>query len=151
MSRGEPARQVFPQLQLAGPLGSHQAHRLSCFAEVIMRVLLLSFLVVACSGQDITVRLCCPEGHAYKENPDYDYDAWDYNDPSTHPRTCQEHSNKEELVYGGPGVRLEGDTKFKCPPFTFEVGGNEEGDGLIEQIQLLPSGDLKVSLNFDMT
>merc|ERR1712110_174304 len=78
------------------------------------------------------------------ENLDYDYDAWDYNDPSTHPRTCQEHSNKEELVYGGPGVRLEGDTKFKCPPFTFEVGGNEEGDGLIEQIQLLPSGDLKV-------
>jgi hypothetical protein len=90
------------------------------------------------------VRLCCPEGHAYKENPDYDYDAWDYNDPSTHPRTCQEHLNKEELAYGGPGVRLEGDTKFKCPPFTFEVGGNEEGDGLIEKIQLLPSGDLKV-------
>jgi hypothetical protein len=52
--------------------------------------------------------------------------------------------NKEELAYGGPGVRLEGETKFKCPPFTFEVGGNEEGDGLIEKIQLLPSGDLKV-------
>jgi hypothetical protein len=109
-----------------------------------MRVLLLSLLVAACSAQDVTVRLCCPEGHAYKENPDYDYDAWDYNDPSTHPRTCQEHLNKEELAYGGPGVRLEGDTKFKCPPFTFEVGGNEEGDGLIEKIQLLPSGDLKV-------
>ena len=115
-----------------------------------MRVVLI-FLVAACSGQDMTVRLCCPEGHAYKENTDYDYDAWDYNDPSTHPRTCQEHSNKEELVYGGPGVRLVGDTKFKCPPFTFEVGGNEEGDGHIEQIQLLPSGDLKVSLNFDTT
>ena len=77
--------------------------------------------MVACSSQDITVRLCCPEGHAYKENPDYDYDAWDYNDPSTNPRTCQEHSKKEELVlvYDKSEVKLTGETKFECPRFSF--------------------------------
>ena len=114
-----------------------------------MKVLLSSFLVAACSAQDITVRLCCPEGHAYKENPDYDYNAWDHDDPSTHFRTCQEHPNKEELVYGGPGVNLEGDTRFKCPPYSLPEK-LEEGDGLAEMIQILPSGDLKVCFNFDI-
>ena len=115
-----------------------------------VEVLLLSFFVAACSTQELTVRLCCPEGHAYKDNPNYDYDAWDYNDPSTNPRTCQEHSNKEELIYGGPEVRLEGDTKFECPPFSFSEKV-EEGDGFVEMIQLLPAGDLQVGLNFDKT
>ena len=94
------------------------------------------------------MRLCCPEGHAYKENPDYDYDAWDFNDPSTHIRTCQEHPNKEELVYDGPGVRLEGDTKFECPPFS-SAEKVEEGDGFVEEIQLLPAGNLQVGFNYE--
>ena len=113
-----------------------------------IEISLLSLLVAAGSAQEITVRLCCPEGHAYKENPDYDYDAWDFNDPSTHIRTCQEHPNKEELVYDGPGVRLEGDTKFECPSFSV-AEKVEEGDGFVEKIQLLPAGDLQVGLDSD--
>merc|ERR1712088_509432 len=116
----------------------------------VMRIetFLLSILSVSCSAQDVTVRLCCPEGHAYKDNPDYDYDAWVYNDPSTHPRTCQEHPNKDELVYDGPGVQLEGATKFECPPYSFQEKV-EEGDGFAEKIQLLPDGQLQVvSENF---
>jgi len=113
-----------------------------------IKTFLLSVLLVSCSAQDVTVRLCCPEGHAYKDNPDYDYDAWVYNDPSTHPRTCQEHPNKEELVYEGPGVQLEGATKFECPPYSFQEKV-EEGDGFAEKIQLLPDGQLQVvSENF---
>ena len=108
--------------------------------------LLISILSVSCSAQDVTVRLCCPEGHAYKDNPDYDYDAWVYKDPSTHPRTCQEHPNKEELVYDGPGVQLEGATKFECPPYSFQEKV-EEGDGFAEKIQLLSDGQLQVGFN----
>merc|ERR1712088_147541 len=86
----------------------------------------------------------------YKENPDYDYDAWDYNDPSTNPRTCQEHSNKEELVlvYDESEVKLTGETKFECPRFSYSEKV-EEGDGFVEEIKLLPAGDLQViSENF---
>merc|ERR1712088_138325 len=86
----------------------------------------------------------------YKENPDYDYDAWDYNDPSTNPRTCQEHSNKEELVlvYDRAEVKLTGETKFECPRFSYSEKV-EEGDGFVEEIKLLPAGDLQViSENF---
>ena len=59
-------------------------------------------------------------------------------------------TNKEELVYGGPGVKLEGDTKFECPSLTFSEKV-EEGDGIVEKIQLLPSGGLQVGIDFDMT
>ena len=110
-------------------------------------IFVLSALAANCFAQEeVNLRLCCPEGHAYKENPDYDYDAWDYNDPSTNPRTCQEHSKKEELVYYKPGVKLTGETKFECPRFSYSEKV-EEGDGFVEEIKLLPAGDLQVGGN----
>merc|ERR1712165_83894 len=122
-------------------------------SQPIMRagIFVLSALAANCFAQEeVNLRLCCPEGHAYKENPDYDYDAWDYNDPSTNPRTCQEHSNKEELVlvYDRAEVKLTGETKFECPRFSYSEKV-EEGDGFVEEIKLLPAGDLQViSENF---
>jgi len=122
-------------------------------SQPIMRagIFVLSALAANCFAQEeVNLRLCCPEGHAYKENPDYDYDAWDYNDPSTNPRTCQEHSNKEELVlvYDESEVKLTGETKFECPRFSYSEKV-EEGDGFVEEIKLLPAGDLQViSENF---
>ena len=112
-------------------------------------IFVLSALAANCFAQEeVKLRLCCPEGHAYKENPDYDYDAWDYNDPSTNPRTCQEHSKKEELVlvYDKSEVKLTGETKFECPRFSYSEKV-EEGDGFVEEIKLLPAGDLQVGGN----
>merc|ERR1712126_540891 len=95
-------------------------------------------LLSTVSGQ--TVRLCCPRGTVYKENPDYDEKDWLENDFSDEfgPRTCQE--SEQELVSQIQGIGLQGgDKKFSCPD-----------DGILElvdlpetNVTLLPSGDLQ--------
>ena len=45
-----------------------------------------------------------------------------------------------------PGVKLTGETKFECPRFSYSEKV-EEGDGFVEEIKLLPAGDLQVGGN----
>ena len=50
------------------------------------------------------------------------------------------------VLHDWPGVKLTGETKFKCPRFSYSEKV-EEGDGFVEEIKLLPAGDLQVGGN----
>lgn len=93
-------------------------------------------LLGAAAGQ--AVRLCCPRGTAYKDNPDYDYDNYD---EDIAPRTCQPHA-EDELVWGAPSITLEGEGRFECASDKWLEPRNE---GVLSS-EILPTGDLQVKL-----
>jgi len=100
--------------------------------------LLLHLFPILVAKQDTTsLSLCCPEGTAYKENPDYDYDSY----PDVDPRTCQPHP-EQDLIYEDSTVFLKGgDEKFQC-------GKEQSGIPIPDrgwEVNLLVNSSLKVS------
>lgn len=107
------------------------------------RSLLLLLGVVGLSTA-LTVRVCCPLGTAFKENPDYDYDDYE-----SHARTCQAHPGEELVWAENPDVVLEGEEEHKCKSNGTYVN-HVPLPGFVPQ-QLLDNGTLSIAFENETT